>query len=328
MKRVDHWVLLKWNADGSLNDRATSNHPNWEPANEILGDAPPSAFGRVVLLLNSDQLTFVPWDIRPPVPVWVFSKPKNTLNTKVAESCNIEGVTVVPTPYDTGNFNKHCVDTVARLVQAKNFTDKINKVVWRGALHWPKEAEQGRIAALEFARRHSNETWLDIQEAEKGRPNALERHELAEYRYHLDLGGLSGTSWGGLRWKLCSGLLVFKVEAWANDWWHDSLVAWKHYIPVRADVADLGERYQWTQDHPEETMEIANAGRQKCLETLGPDKAHAQYRSIVQHIPSASQSIVQEADEILNQLILLDTHLGGLSFHSPTNESEVIARRS
>jgi hypothetical protein len=146
----------------------------------------------------------------------------------------------------------------------------------------------------------------------KGDPYHLELHELANYRYHLDLGGVSGTAWGGLRWKLCTGLLVFKVQSWSNDWWYDTLVPWVHYIPIQADVSDLQERYQWTQDHPDRAEAIAQAGQAQCRPTLGPDAAKEAFRAAVQSIPAADQALVSEADAILEQLSLLGTDMAGL----------------
>jgi Glycosyl transferase family 90 len=318
----EDWMLLKWNADGSF-DRARaqtrSNPASWAPAPDDLGDAEPSAHGRVVLLLNSDRLPLVPWKVRPTMPVWVYSKPIAALDPRnmsatLPERCELDRVTLVPTPYDRGNWNQHCVHTVERNVQRKTFAEKINKVVWRGAIHNVR-VERSRVALLQYAQTHGNGTshWLDAQEAfRREQPSHMESHELAEYRYHIDLGGLSGTAWGGLRWKLCTGLLVFKAESWANDWWYDTLEPWTHYIPVREDVSDLHERYQWTQDNPAKAEEIAQAGQRRCLETLGVEKAKEQYQVAIRQLPAAEAAVIMEAEQILEQMIKHETDLKGI----------------
>jgi Glycosyl transferase family 90 len=140
----------------------------------------------------------------------------------------------------------------------------------------------------------------------------MQHYELAEYRYQLDLGGLSGTTWGSLRWKMCAGLLVFKVESWANDMWHTTLEPWTHYIPVRVDVSDLHDQYIWAQDNPERAQEIARTGQQRCLETFGPDKAKAQFQAAVQRIPAAEAADIKETDEILDQMIQQKTDMRGV----------------
>jgi Glycosyl transferase family 90 len=249
----------------------------------------------------------VPWSVRPPVPVWVYSKPIAPLASQQAlpeilpARCELDQVSLVPTPYDHGVWNQYCVELVERDVQRKTFTEKINKVIWRGAIH-VAEVERSRMTLLQYVLRHNKD----------GDPAHLEFHELAEYRYHLDIGGLSGTAWGGLRWKLCTGLLVFKVESWANDWWYDTLQPWVHYIPVKPDVSDLHERYQWTQDNPEKAQEIAHAGRERCLETLGEAKAKEQYQMAVRQLPAAESSVIMEAELILEQMITLETDVRGI----------------
>jgi hypothetical protein len=336
MEHPEDWLLLKWNSDGSFalaEAQAKTYYQQWAPSADLLGETVPSPLGRLVLLFNSDRIPQVPWQLRPPVPVWVYSKPTSAADPRLwnisaapLEECVLEGVTVVPNPYDFGTWNDWCVQVIDQKMTQRNFTDKINQVIWRGAVH-SKRVEQSRTALLEYGRRHraaqgdnnQNGTnvvvddWLNVQEVnKKGDPYHLELHELANYRYHLDLGGVSGTAWGGLRWKLCTGLLVFKVQSWSNDWWYDTLVPWVHYIPIRADVSDLQERYQWTQDHPDRAEAIAQAGQAQCRLTLGPDAAKKAFRTAVQSIQAADQALVSEANEILEQLSRLGTDMVGL----------------
>jgi hypothetical protein len=323
MHKLEDWVLFKWNPDGSFDhDRAqtTSEYAHWTPPADVLGDAKPSAYGRVVLLLNSDRLPLVPWSVRPPVPVWTYSKPiaafdPRQLPDPLPARCELDRVSLVPSPYDRLVWNRYCVEEVDRKVQRRTFGEKINKVVWRGAIHF-RDVERGRVALLEYAQSHDDETrdWLDVKEInQREDPAHMELHELAEYRYHVDIGGLSGTAWGGLRWKLCTGLLVFKVESWADDWWHDTLEPWVHYIPVNANVTDLPERYRWTQDNPDKAEEIARAGRERCLTTLGEERAKENYQAAVQQLPAAEASIVMEAEDILEQMKRLKTDMRGIN---------------
>lgn len=323
MAHPEDWLLLKWNPDGSYDSvraQAKTHYQQWAPPAAILGNTSttPSDFGKIVLLFNSDRVAQVPWDLRPPVPVWTFSKPTSGADplwlnvSEPIQKCDLDRVTVVPNPYDVGNWNRFCIKTVEEKMTKRLFSEKINQVVWRGAVH-SKPVEKSRVALLEYSRQMGVPDWLNVQAVNhKEDPGHLELYELADYRYHLDAGGVSGTAWGGMRWKLCTGLLVFQIQSWADDWWYDTLVPWVHYIPVRPDVSDLFERYQWTQDHPVQAEAIAAAGQQQCLQTFGPDGPKERYRTIIQNIPAADQALVNEADEILAQLRRLDTDLAGL----------------
>ena len=84
--------------------------------------------------------------------------------------------------------------------------------------------------------------WLNVSVVGRG----VERvafSEFARYRYLLDVGGVSGTTWSALRAKLLSGSLVFKVELDWQDWWHAHLQPFRDYLPVSVDLSDLHERY-------------------------------------------------------------------------------------
>ncbi|KAF8169044.1 glycosyl transferase family 90-domain-containing protein [Mycena galopus ATCC 62051] len=95
------------------------------------------------------------------------------------------------------------------------------------------------------------------------------REDVYRYKYVLDVDGnsFSGRYLGLLR----SGSLVFKKEA--NDteraqsaifaeYFDDWLRPFEHYIPVRADLADLVERIEWARAHDAEAQRIQRAGRE------------------------------------------------------------------
>ncbi|WP_419827790.1 glycosyl transferase family 90 [Sphingomonas sp.] len=66
---------------------------------------------------------------------------------------------------------------------------------------------------------------------------------LDEVRVHIDIDGNSGP-WTSLLGKLHSGSPVLRVtsELGFRQWYHDRLVPWEHYVPVRSDMADLSAR--------------------------------------------------------------------------------------
>jgi hypothetical protein len=103
--------------------------------------------------------------------------------------------------------------------------------------------------------------------------NAMEQ---AQYRYHIDIGGSSGTSWTGTIEKLALPGVLFHHVTPTKDWYHDHLVPWVHYIPVAPDLSDLHEKYEWAESHPNEAQLIAEAstefarwmGRQEGFDQL------------------------------------------------------------
>mmetsp|Transcript_4 Transcript_4/g.7 ORF Transcript_4/g.7 Transcript_4/m.7 type:complete len:582 (+) Transcript_4:89-1834(+) len=95
--------------------------------------------------------------------------------------------------------------------------------------------------------------------------------QLAEFRYHIDLGGGGGTTWGGTVEKLAMPGLLFHHVTPTRDYIHDQLTPWKQYIPVRADLKDLKQKFDWAETHPEEVKRISDAGTEFMRELGTPE---------------------------------------------------------
>jgi hypothetical protein len=88
----------------------------------------------------------------------------------------------------------------------------------------------------------------------------------APYRWALDLEG-SGGGTAGLFARLLSGATLLRV-AQADDcriWLDSRLVAGTHYVPVAADLSDLGERLEWLRTQDAEARRIGENGRKFAL---------------------------------------------------------------
>ena len=88
---------------------------------------------------------------------------------------------------------------------------------------------------------------------------SMKPQELAKYKYHIDMGGGGGTTWSGTIEKLAMPGLLFHHVTPMKDYIHDHLKAWKHYIPVSADLKDLKQKFLWAEAHPQEAKKIADA---------------------------------------------------------------------
>lgn len=62
-------------------------------------------------------------------------------------------------------------------------------------------------------------------------------------RFALDVDG-NTNAWANLFQRLLLGCCVIKVASpfGYRQWYYDDLVPWVHYVPVRADMADLVDR--------------------------------------------------------------------------------------
>ena len=84
---------------------------------------------------------------------------------------------------------------------------------------------------------------------------------LHRYRWQIDVDGNSN-AWSGFFQKLASGSPVLKVDSPFNDrqWYYDRLQPFVHFVPVRADLADLVEKVRWLRSNDEDARRIGEAG--------------------------------------------------------------------
>uniref|UniRef100_A0A7S2MYU0 Glycosyl transferase CAP10 domain-containing protein n=1 Tax=Helicotheca tamesis TaxID=374047 RepID=A0A7S2MYU0_9STRA len=83
--------------------------------------------------------------------------------------------------------------------------------------------------------------------------------EQKDYKYHFDLGGGGGTSWTGTLSKLAMPGVLFHHETITRDWFYDEMQPWVHYIPVKMDLSDLREKFEWAEAHPAECKAMSDA---------------------------------------------------------------------
>jgi Glycosyl transferase family 90 len=312
-KCKDQMVLLKWNSSGTLENMTGHNlevHNDW--ISQFLdGDflyTTQSQHGKVALIYVWDTIEYIPFDITPPIPVIVYSIWKERyMSTNYILGSN---------PYDQVGFSEW---QVTKLLQKFNetminttyetFNQRKNTLMWRGKDH----GEPVRKLLLDYVLEEDTKVWIDAKASDGHDATALSEEELASmYKYHLDVGGVSGTSWEGLRWKMCSGNLVFHVELGAMDWWYPSIQGGVHYLAINNDLSNLKEQYDWTETHPYEAYEIAQRGQQACLQSYMRVIAQEFAINMIHALPDSTIEQIQEADQIFEEYYSLLNDYGNI----------------
>lgn len=121
-------------------------------------------------------------------------------------------------------------------------------------------------------------------------------HEQLKYKYLLIMDGVT-TVFTGSYWRLLSGCLCFVQESDDIMFFHEPLIAWKHYVPVKRDFSDLIEKIQWAKEHDEEAKAIAQNARAFAKSHLMPEhillysyKTLLKYASLQKFQPEAPQA--------------------------------------
>jgi len=111
--------------------------------------------------------------------------------------------------------------------------------------------------------------WEDIDFPATG--NYMGLRDLAQYKYHVDLGGGGGTTWSGTIQKLAMPGLLFHHMTPTKDYIHDYMKPWTHYIPISSDLHDLKRKYNWAESHPVESKQIADEGTKLMRYLTSPE---------------------------------------------------------
>lgn len=116
---------------------------------------------------------------------------------------------------------------------------------------------------------------FDVIQAFLGSETVAERLEqnafLPEQQRHKFILAVPGNDVpSSLRHDLLSGGLVLMPRPFWESVWFFGLKPDIHYIPLRADLADLEERLEWCRDNDSACREIAEAGRRFALEFFEP----------------------------------------------------------
>jgi len=103
-----------------------------------------------------------------------------------------------------------------------------------------------------------------------------------EYKYVLSLPGSDVPS--SLRTDLLSGCLTLMPTPFWENVWFFGLKPYVHYIPLRADFADLEERLQWCRDNDSQCREIAESARRFALERFEPSIEFNVQRRMIERV--------------------------------------------
>lgn len=91
------------------------------------------------------------------------------------------------------------------------------------------------------------------------------------YRYLIDVDG-EHCAWKSLFLKLSSKSLVLKMQSELRQWYHERILPWIHYVPLRRDLSDLEDIIKWLHAHDEQCRYIALAGNE-IMKTIDYDSA-------------------------------------------------------
>ena len=100
-----------------------------------------------------------------------------------------------------------------------------------------------------------------------------------QYKYLIDVPGVGYSA--RVKLLLFSGRPLFYVIRSENESYFKDLKPFKHYIPVRADLSDLEEKYQWAEKNPDVARQIAQNALEYAKNNLTTRAAVFRYSDVI-----------------------------------------------
>lgn len=134
------------------------------------------------------------------------------------------------------------------------WSQRIDKVVWRGSVHY-----MGNLHTMRSALVRLGSTRRDMFDV-KG--HCITLLQQARYRYSVYTpGALNAFAWR-LPAQLALGMLMFIPVSRSDSWFSVALEPGVHYVAIQNDLSDLLSKLHWAQKHPREAESIAMRARE------------------------------------------------------------------
>jgi len=177
------------------------------------------------------------------------------------------------------NWTEACInsfeDTKNEIIKMSNNEPLINKVGWIGNINSADDTvpEYYTRPLLKKIADENNDLFDIFHNHLFYNPNTqyLSIIDLVKkYKYLIDIGG-NGYS-GRLKYLLFSKRPLLIVDRNYIEYFHNDLIPYKHYIPVKMDLSDLLEQVEWMQNNYEKSLEIANNAFEFAINNFTTDK--------------------------------------------------------
>ena len=103
--------------------------------------------------------------------------------------------------------------------------------------------------------------------------------ELSKFKYTLDIRGYGWTD--RVKILLQLGRPIFLIDRPFREWYFDWLVPMKHFIPVREDLSDLLEKYEYIEKHSDMYEDITKAMKEFVDTYFAPENVLVYLKDIV-----------------------------------------------
>ena len=149
-----------------------------------------------------------------------------------------------------------------------------SRIAWRGTI-----ASSDERKWLDMIAKRNPDKLLVEDPAWEQNDVYIPMTELAKYKYTLDIRGYGWTDRVKVLMQL--GRPLFLIERPYLEWYFDKLKPMEHFVPVKEDMSDLIERYDYLEAHPEVYDRLVEGARDFVNKYFDSDYVLKYLRDIV-----------------------------------------------
>lgn len=110
----------------------------------------------------------------------------------------------------------------------------------------------------------------------------LTKAEMMGYKFILVMGGVDLAT--SFFWTMNSGSVPLVLDCPFESFGSCHFKPWEHYVPLKADLSDFEERWEWCQDNDAECRAISERAVEKCRYLARADLREATNRGVIEEV--------------------------------------------
>lgn len=183
---------------------------------------------------------------------------------------------------EVGNYDYH--DITQKMLMESEKLPEFDQLYWIGSYdcHWSRyklgdiTKEDTRISIVNVNNWHWDDK-LKRAITNNGKYTSMLDH--CKFKYLIDFQGYGYS--GRTKYLLHSGRPLFYVLRDWNEYWYFDMKPMVHFIPIRSDLSDFYEKFEWAENNYDKAIEIANNGKQFAIDNLKRSDAIERYKEIL-----------------------------------------------
>jgi hypothetical protein len=183
---------------------------------------------------------------------------------------------------EVGNYDYHDI-TQKMLIESEKLP-KFDQLYWIGSYdcHWSRRKlgdmtkEDTRINIVNVNNWHWDDK-LKRAVTNNGKYTSMLDH--CKFKYLIDFQGYGYS--GRTKYLLHSGRPLFYVLRDWNEYWYFNMEPMKHFIPIKSDLSDFYEKFEWVENNYDKALYIANNAKEFAKHNLKKSDAINKYKTIL-----------------------------------------------